>query len=263
MGIVCKISGHKWHKLPDGSDGCACERCGTSNPDWSAKHDWKAPQPITDPSRAGYAKLKHRRLCACCDDYHDEPHSFQLAENCLIRCTDCGFERAWHDFEDGTCAKCGADESEFYRDLILSGQVGLRDREEAPCEGARFSNGFSFMPYADHLRRVSDLAEIVTQYKPRGFTKGDELLEEDAVKGCVRKLGEIARGASDEAGEANRALYEIALSGPEYCKALASTLVRDPELASDPRIAEAAKRECERAESNRLAAERYLTRDGI
>ena len=88
-------------------------------------------------------------------------------------------------------------------------------------------------------------------------------MDESAVKDCVRKLGEIARSEGDEAGEANRALYEIALSGPSYCKALASTLVYDPELASDPRIAEAAKRERERHEANMRAAEEYLTRDGI
>jgi len=263
MGIVCKIAGHKWHKLPDGSDGCACERCGKSNPDWSADHDWKAPQPITDPSMAGRARLNHRIPCAGCGNYRDEPHNFKLADNCLIRCADCGYETVWHDFVDGACAKCGADESRFYRDLILSGRVGLRDQEEAPCEEAKFPNGLSFMPYTDHLRKVPDLAEVVAQYKPRGFTKGDELLDESAVKDCVYKLGEIARSEGDEAGEANRALYEIALSGPSYCKALASTLVCDLELASDPRIAEAAKRERERHEANMRAAEEYLTRDGI
>ncbi|MBR3311692.1 MAG: hypothetical protein IKG15_07750, partial [Solobacterium sp.] len=28
MGFVCKITGHKWHKMPDGKDGCTCSRCG-------------------------------------------------------------------------------------------------------------------------------------------------------------------------------------------------------------------------------------------
>ena len=57
MGIICKISGHKWHKPPDGSDGCSCERCGKSNPDWHAKHDWKEPMPISEPNMTRYTRL--------------------------------------------------------------------------------------------------------------------------------------------------------------------------------------------------------------
>ena len=37
MGLACKITGHKWNKLPDGSDGCTCTRCGERR---NEGHDW-------------------------------------------------------------------------------------------------------------------------------------------------------------------------------------------------------------------------------
>ena len=57
MGIICKISGYKCHKPPNGSVGCSCKRCGKSNPNWHAKHDWKEPMPISDPNMTRYARL--------------------------------------------------------------------------------------------------------------------------------------------------------------------------------------------------------------
>ena len=52
MGLACRITGHKWHKLPDGKDGCTCTRCGT---------------------------------------VRNKDHSFALsAEDGLLRCTVCG-----------------------------------------------------------------------------------------------------------------------------------------------------------------------------
>ena len=248
MGLVCKMVGHKW-------EGCACARCGERNPDWRAEHDWGPATPLDRKS--------HRITCARCGHYRIQPHRFEMAEGCAVRCAECGYLLAWHDFADGSCVRCGIDESGFYRELVLSGEVRLSESEKAPCKEALLSDNFQYMRYVGHLRRASDLATVVALYRPWGSTAGDELLDENAVRDCVRKLGEIARGEGDEAVGANRALYEIALSGPDHCRALASTLVRDPELASDPRIADAARRERERDEANQAAAERYLTRDGV
>ena len=39
MGLACRITGHKWHKLPDGKDGCTCSRCGERN--LSGDHNWQ------------------------------------------------------------------------------------------------------------------------------------------------------------------------------------------------------------------------------
>lgn len=248
MGLVCKVVGHKWN-------GCVCARCGERNPDWRVEHEWGAPKPRN--------RKVHRITCVRCGDWRERPHGFEMAEGCTVRCAECGYVLPWHDFADGICVRCGVDESGYYRDLVLSGELRLVDREEAPCREALLSENFRYQRYVDHLHRASDLAQVVALYRPCGSTPGDVLLDEGAVRSCVYKLGQLAHGEGDEAAEANRVLYEMALQGPEHCRALASTLVCDPKLASDPTIAEAARRERERDEANQRAAERYLTRDGV
>lgn len=237
-GRVCKIRGHKWYKAPDGGEGCCCERCGKPSSRWPEGHDYGPWEP--------YDQFDHKRTCTRCGFNERERHTFEVTEGCFVRCSECGFELEWHYWSDGVCARCGIDESGYYRDLVLSGSVRLDGREEVPCEGARRPDN-PVGKYWEHLRRAYDLAEVVARYKPCG-TPISELEDERAALECVRKLGQIARGEGEEAAEANRALYDIALSGPDYCKDEASIWVCDPELASDPRIEKAARRERSRQE---------------
>ena len=270
MGLICRIFGHKWHRFPDGKDGCSCSRCGERN--WTGSHDRGPAQPITDADKSRLARIKHQSTCRWCGDSRYSPHRFELSGGCRIRCAECGYEAPWHDFANGVCTKCGEDESAYYRRLVLSGDVRLSDTEEAPCRDVRLSGSFQSMRYADHLRKAADLAEVVTRYKPWGSekSKGDELIlylkERDALEACVRRLGELAGHGGDEAHEANSALYRIALSGPEALRGLAWRNISDPALRSDPALAgvsEAWKREVERSIENRKAEERFLERDSV
>jgi len=270
MGFICKIAGHKWHKLPDGKEGCSCSRCGESN--YSGDHNWGPIQPVIDVKEKRLARMKHQCTCAWCGSSHYGLHCFELGEDCTIRCTECGYEAPWHDFANGACARCGEKESAFYRRLILSRDVRLSDKEEAPCKDAWLSGNFNPMCYADHLQETEDLLEVVMCYKPWGSkdSKGDELFmflkEQDALKACVRKLGELAKRGGDEAVEANSALHHIALSGPEGFRTYAWRYISDPTLKSDPvlaGIAEASKIEVERSRKNAEAFERFIESDSV
>ena len=101
MGIVCKITGHKWNKLPDGSDGCKCTRCGRVRDEG---HDWQK-------ATANFGAKEHRRQCRICGRYETERHSFKLLPNCQRMCTVCGYTMTWHEFRRGECMTCGIDES--------------------------------------------------------------------------------------------------------------------------------------------------------
>ena len=256
MSFTCKITGHKW-------DGCSCSRCGARNPDFQAEHKWDVVESITDPAMAGHARKEHKEICSRCGEYRYRPHRFVMATDCIIRCAECGYEIEWHDFADGTCTKCETDESGFYCDLILMGLVRLSDLEEVPFDEAWFPNGSRSMRYADHLSKASDLASVAGSYVPRGFDAFEKLKDQKTLDDCIRKLGELAKPNGNETAEANRALYDLALSGPERLRALAASLVCDQTLASDPAIKEIIRADLDRSEANRLAGERYLTQDGI
>ena len=270
MSLVCRIAGHKWYKMPDGKDGCTCSRCGELN--YSGDHNWGPIQPIIDAKEKRLARTKHQRTCSWCGRSHYDLHCFEPGEGCTIRCTECGYEVPWHDFADGVCSRCGEKESAFYRHLVMSGGVRLSDREEAPCKEFRFSGNFNAMCYADHLQETADLLEVVMRYKPWGSedSKGDELFmflkERDSLKECVRKLGELAKRGGDEAAEANSALHQIALSGPEGFRTYAWRNISDTTLKSDQalaRIAEASKIEVERSRKNAEAFERFIESDSV
>ena len=270
MGLVCKITGHKWHKLPDGKDGCTCSRCGEKN--YSGFHNWGPVRPIIDANMKRLARMKHQCTCTWCGYSHYDPHRFELSGDCKIRCTECGYEAPWHDFANGVCTRCGEKESAFYRSLVLSGAVRLSDNEEAPCRDALLSDNFHLMRYADHLQEAADLAEVVMHYEPWGSedSKGDELFiyinERNALKACVRRLGELAKHGGDEVTEANSALHQIALSGPEVLRGLAWANISDPSLASDPALAEASKTwkiEVKRSRENQEAWERFIESDSV
>ncbi len=270
MGLVCKITGHKWYKLPDSKDGCTCSRCGERN--YSGVHNWGPIQPIIDAKTKRFDRMKHQCTCVWCGHSRYGRHCFELSEGCTIRCTECGYETPWHDFANGVCTRCGEDESAFYRRLILSGDVRLSDSEEAPCKDAWLSGNFQSIRYSDHLRKAADLAEVVMCYEPWGSedSKGDVLYvylkERDALKACVYRLGELAKRGGDEAAEANSALYQIALSGPEVLRSLAWSNISDPELASDPTLAEVSetwKIEVERSIKNHEAWKRFIESDSV
>lgn len=270
MGLVCKIIGHKWHKLPDGEDGCSCSRCGERN--YSGRHAWGPVHPISDDKMRRLVRIKHQCTCAWCGNSFEDRHCFELGEGCTIRCVECGYEMPWHDFANGACVNCGEKESAFYRRLILSGKVRLSDCEEAPCKDVWLSGNFHPMRYADYLQEVADLLEVVMCYETWGSkdSKGDELYvylkERDALEACVRKLGKLAECGKDEARDANNALYQIALSGPEVVRSIAWSEIKDPVLASDPALAgisERWKNEVRKSIENSEAEKRFLERDSV
>ena len=118
MSFICKVSGHKWPKLPDGTDGCTCERCGESHFAYGFKygHNWvKQPGSCKATcSWCGREETRHdwdRCLCtwcgATCDDHSWEP----VPGTCDFRCTVCGKVSQYkknHMWKGCTCTCCGA-----------------------------------------------------------------------------------------------------------------------------------------------------------
>lgn len=138
MGLVCRIAGHKWRKLPDGKDGCTCSRCG------EIRDDGHLFQPITGKCEercavCGKVKtLSHQwNYCQCerCGEQRDECHDW---EGC--KCRKCGKVREeGHDWEGCKCRKCGKVREEghdwkvFPRDRIVASEKTISREHMLKC----------------------------------------------------------------------------------------------------------------------------------
>ena len=99
MGIACKLRGHKWNKLPDGSDGCTCVRCGERRDEG---HDYH----IVGREREQYRGTIIREcvsVCSVCGRWKPAEHEWH---GCT--CARCGEHRdEGHDWQGCKCANCG------------------------------------------------------------------------------------------------------------------------------------------------------------
>ena len=119
MSLVCKVSGHKWRKAPDGKDGCTCVRCRERNP--GGEHDWhKEPGNCTATcSRCGKEEVRHewnRCTCTWCGAVRDSDHKWQhVSGTCGFACSICGKaneSKKSHKWEGCTCVRCGEHRNE-------------------------------------------------------------------------------------------------------------------------------------------------------
>ena len=214
--IVCAACGaYKSH--PHEWNGCTCLRCGARRDEG---HEWGAAKP------QGHAG--HYHPCTICGERsQEEPHSFKRVKSCKCnyRCTACGYGGEWHDFLDGVCVECGIDESRHYCDLILSGEVWhFDDWEYSPLPGPRIR-------YIDHVKSVSDLRRLALSDRG-GIGDANRV-------GFAHKIGEIAEAGGPNAHEANLALRDIVLNASlGWSVSSVAGLITEPEIASDPKIAE-------------------------
>ena len=110
--------------------------------------------------------------------------------------------------------------------MPLSGKVQYDGWEYSPLDGSRTR-------YIDHVKNVADL---------RRLALGDGKHADHYA--C--KIGEIAEAGGPDAHEANLALRDIVLNAPHGLNASSMTdMITEPEIASDPMIAEKLKEEGE------------------
>ena len=107
MGLACKITGHKWNKLPDGSDGCTCTRCGERR---NEGHDWYFTRERENwifNSRHIIAGRFY--VCSVCGHWETEQ---VWQERCAhdwdgCKCRLCGLTRdEGHDWDGCKCRRC-------------------------------------------------------------------------------------------------------------------------------------------------------------
>lgn len=116
MRLACKVTGHKWNKLPDGSDGCKCTRCGERR---NEGHDWHFTHKREDWA-GGYRKVIRGQfyVCSVCDRW-ETLQSRQ--ERCAhdwdgCKCRLCGSTRdEGHDWDGCKCKRCGKTRYEGHR----------------------------------------------------------------------------------------------------------------------------------------------------
>ena len=90
-----------------------------------------------------------------------------------------------HDFVAGICRTCGADESEFFCDLILSGKAGYYDNESQKGDVfISFGDHVAGSDRADHAAPESIARKIDEQYAGDG-KKVDDALAEIALNEAV------------------------------------------------------------------------------
>ncbi|MBR2852941.1 MAG: hypothetical protein IKE81_01335 [Clostridia bacterium] len=186
-GCKCRMCGkrrntHDWV-------GCRCRVCGQSRGPLEDGHHW-----VYEPGREITAK-EHFVRCSVCGWTKTEPHTFRHGDGCSIRCSACGYMTEEHDFVAGICRTCGADESEFFCDLILSGKAGYYDNES--------QKGDVFISFGDHVTSIPALTRLMI------VLAGSDRADHAAPESIVRKIDEQYAGDGKKVDDA---LAEIALN---------------------------------------------------
>ena len=114
MGLICKIRGHAWNKLPDGSDGCTCTRCGEHRDEG---HDWHFTLERESWTGGGTRRIIRGQfyVCSVCDRWETAQARQERCAHDWDGCTCrlCGLTRGeGHDWDGSTCKRCGAHRDE-------------------------------------------------------------------------------------------------------------------------------------------------------
>ena len=228
MSLACKISGHKWHKMPDGSDGCTCTRCGEHN--HSGKHNWhKEPGNCTATcSWCGSEEVHHeweRCTCTWCGAVQDFDHKWEhVSGTCGFACSICGKaneSKKSHKWEGCTCARCGEHRNEEHSfvpaadgEKMVCSICGIsidESRAQAAIEALKKQERSDYWSYAhDLIGRIEDPACVVSvaPFMPK------QALERLGQLGADEELASIARSSGygyETRREAQRNIRDAAL----------------------------------------------------
>ena len=216
MGLVCKIAGHKWYKLPDGKEGCSCKRCGERN--WGGDHNWRK-EPGSCNAICPWCRREEVRhewngcTCTWCGEVRDSEHEWQhVPGTCDFECTICGkvseFKKE-HEWSGCTCIRCGEHRNEEHvfvpaDDGKLVCSVCGISADESRTKSAdeilwqvRFSRDNVkelFQKACDLIRQINDPACIAKVAKQAPFCAMERLAE----LGADEELAEIARSGGDD-----------------------------------------------------------------
>ncbi len=236
MSLICKIAGHKWHKTPDGEDGCACARCGERN--YGGEHDWRK-QPGSCESRCSWCGREETRhewngcTCAWCGEVRDFGHEWRhVPGTCDLECVVCGrvneYEKS-HEWEGCTCTRCGEHRNEGH-DFALAGDGKL------VCSVCGISADESRMKAANEMLMKARLS----------FRRDEEALK----KALIKKACDLIRQFDDPAYVA-----AVAPDAP-FC-----AIERLAELGADKELADIARSDGDTYSYNMKSKAKSLIKD--
>ena len=210
MSLACKVSGHKWHKTPDGSDGCTCARCGEHN--HGGKHDWhKEPGScLVKCSWCGSEEIHHewdRCTCTWCGTVQDFDHKWEhIFGTCDFACAICGKVnegKKSHKWEGCTCTRCGEHRNEGH-DFVPTADGGKivcsicgigidESRAQAAIEALEKKERNDYWSYAyDLIGQMEDPACVVSvaPFMPaRAFERLGQLGADEELANIARSNG--------------------------------------------------------------------------
>ncbi|MBQ3302083.1 MAG: hypothetical protein IJH04_08085, partial [Eggerthellaceae bacterium] len=163
MGLACKITGHKWNKLPDGSDGCTCQRCGERR---NEGHDYR----ITNVREEWVFLVKepkkiygHFKVCSVCDHWESVPSEEEIRRN---ECREKG-----HDWNGCKCAHCGEVRNEGHDWKKAVENFGAKEhRRQCRICGRNETERHSFKHLSNCRRRCTVCGYTMTWHEFKGGT---------------------------------------------------------------------------------------------
>ena len=219
MGFSCKMRGHKWHKTPDGGEGCCCERCGERN--YGGNHNWRK-QPGSCEARCAWCGREETRhdwngcVCSWCGEKRDFDHKWEhVRGTCDFKCLTCGEVSEYkksHEWVGCTCTRCGAvrnEEHDFVpmEDGKLACAVCGAGADESRAKAAvemlesvdrrlcrRGEEERLTRKAHDLIRQIDDFACVAAIAPLAPFCAMERLAELDADE----ELASIARSGGDE-----------------------------------------------------------------
>ena len=174
---------------------------------------------------ASQCKTHHAVKCAKCGKTAYQPHAFAQKEGCRRHCPGCGYEEAHHEFAGGRCRDCGIDESDYYADLIASGEVGYYDNES--------KSGQWFVNYGDHVTTIPALTRLFIALAD------NDGADNYAPESIARKLNEIASEQPEKADSVSASFAQIACD--EGVHIYWRSWVMEQDLTGDPALLEEAR----------------------
>ena len=222
--------GHSWYQ----DLGCTCTVCGATREVSVAFHEWDGctcklcgkvrdeGHRLEERALGSIDSRRHRIKCKACGKELRASHNFVRVEGCCcLRCEACGFEKTHHEFVDGSCSGCGIDESDYYGDLIASGEVGYYDLESKR----------RLVKYGDHVTTIPALTRLFVALADNDGAGNH------APEGIVRKLKDIAAEDPSKTDDVDAALAQFACDERVhiYWRGWVAGEVKDPDLAKEAR----------------------------
>ena len=163
MGLACKIMGHKWNKLPDGSDGCTCQRCGERR---NEGHDYRITTVreewvflVREPKKI----YGHVKVCSVCNHWESVPSEEEIRRN---ECREKG-----HDWSGCKCTYCGEVRNDGHDWQKAVANFGAKEhRRQCRICGRYETEHHSFKHLPDCRRRCTVCGYTMTWHEFRDGT---------------------------------------------------------------------------------------------